>query len=174
MSADAYAESVPVEGERRQVIIPKPGQIVGVRQRLYLTEQVIEPVDVGDSTLVKLSCVDDDAQGQPLEVLWEQELDARIVSDEAWDTLATRGFDPGERFAAYLNTLRWNCVTSTDPKLLQSPFRAGIRLSSANFTDAAQQRNIEVGLLLRSMNVASRLTEFFDYLVGANQLRRAI
>jgi hypothetical protein len=39
--------------------------------------------------------------------------------------LPPAAFDPPQRFAAYLNTLRWNCVTSTDPNLLQSPFRAG-------------------------------------------------
>ena len=107
--------------------IPRPGQIVGVRQRLFLTEEVLSPVDYKESTLIRLSCIDDDAQGRSLEVLWEQELDTRILSEEAWDSIATRGFDPANQFAAYLNTLRWNCVTSTNPRLLQSPFRAGIR-----------------------------------------------
>ncbi|HQU42783.1 MAG TPA: DISARM system SNF2-like helicase DrmD, partial [Pirellulales bacterium] len=37
---------------------------------------------------------------------------------------------PSKFFAAYLNTLRWNCVTSTDPRLFQSPFRAGIKLDA--------------------------------------------
>ena len=74
------------------------------------------------------SCVDDDAQGQKIEALWELELDAEIRSAESWDKLADRGFDPPDRFAAYLNTMRWNCVTSTDARLLQSPFRAGIKL----------------------------------------------
>jgi hypothetical protein len=110
--------------------IPRIGQIAGVRQRLYLTEQTTPPAQPGDSTLVSLSCIEDDAHGQPLEVLWEQELDARILSGEAWDSSATRGFDPGGRFSAYLSPLRWNCVTSTDPRLLQSPFRAGIRLDA--------------------------------------------
>jgi hypothetical protein len=51
-----------------------------------------------------------------------------IRSGENWARLAERGFDPPQRFAAYLNALRWNCVTSTDPRPLQAPFRAGIRL----------------------------------------------
>jgi hypothetical protein len=127
--------------------VPRTGQIVGVRQRLYLVEQVVEPVNPYDSTLVQLSCVDDDAQGQPLEVLWEQELDARILCAEAWESIASRGFDPTQRFAAYLNTLRWNCVTSTDPKLLQSPFRAGIRL------DAYQLEPLRKALLLPRVNL---------------------
>jgi hypothetical protein len=127
--------------------IPDVGQIVGVRQRLYLVDQVVAPTSPNDSTLVQLSCVDDDAQGQPLEVLWERELDARVLSGEAWEAIANRGFDPAQRFAAYLNTLRWNCVTSTDPKLLQSPFRAGIRL------DAYQLEPLRKALLLPRVNL---------------------
>ena len=35
-------------------------------------------------------------------------------------------------------------------------------ISSANFTEAAQQRNIEVGILAQSASLAHRLIEFFD------------
>jgi phosphatidylserine/phosphatidylglycerophosphate/cardiolipin synthase-like enzyme len=45
-------------------------------------------------------------------------------------------------------------------------------VSSANFTEAAQQRNVEVGLLLQSPHVSSRLTEFFESLVEGNHFRR--
>lgn len=58
--------------------IPGVGQIVALRQRLYLVEQSADPVKRGDSTLVRLACLDDDAQGQTLEVLWEKELDQQI------------------------------------------------------------------------------------------------
>lgn len=100
-----------------------PGQIARVRQRQYLVEEVVSSGKASDSTLVRMSCVDDDNQGQPLEVLWEREIDAEVLTGEAWDAIAKRGFDSSKVFAAYLNTLRWNCVTSTDPRLLQSPFR---------------------------------------------------
>ena len=128
-------------------LIPAPGQIASVRQRLYLVEQTVQPPRAGDSTLVKLSCVDDDAQGQRLEVLWEREIDPEIISGEAWDAIAKRGFDPARIFAAYLNTLRWNCVTATDPRLFQSPFRAGIRL------DAYQLEPLRKALLLPRVNL---------------------
>ena len=52
-----------------------PGQIARVRQRTYLVEEIVKPRRAADSTLVRLSCVDDDNQLQPLEVLWEKELD---------------------------------------------------------------------------------------------------
>ena len=128
-------------------IIPTPGQIARVRQRLYLVEQTVPPPKSGDSTLVKLSCVDDDAQGQRLEVLWEREIDPEIITGEAWEAIAKRGFDRPRTFAAYLNTLRWNCVTATDPRLFQSPFRAGIRL------DAYQLEPLRKALLLPRVNL---------------------
>src|ERR1035441_10129058 len=105
--------------------LPDVGQIVAVRQRLYLVEQSIPPVNPGDSTLVRLSCVDDDAQGQTLDVLWEIEPDARAHKSDRWHGLGTREIDDPALFAAYVNTLRWNCVTATDATLLQAPFRAG-------------------------------------------------
>ncbi len=127
--------------------IPAPGQIARVRQRLYLVEQTVPAPNAGDSTLVKLSCVDDDAQGQRLDVLWEREIDPEIITGEAWEAIAKRGFDPARIFAAYLNTLRWNCVTATDPRLFQSPFRAGIRL------DAYQLEPLRKALLLPRVNL---------------------
>ncbi len=126
---------------------PLPGQIARVRQRLYLVEQIVPPPSAPDSTLVKLSCVDDDAQGQRLEVLWEREIDPEILTGEAWDAIAKRGFDQPRLFASYLNTIRWNCVTATDPKLFQSPFRAGIRL------DAYQLEPLRKALLLPRVNL---------------------
>jgi len=64
---------------------PAPGQIARVRQRLYLVDETVPPVRAADSALVRLSCVDDDAQGQPLEVLWERELDAEVLTAEEGD-----------------------------------------------------------------------------------------
>src|SRR5467141_3109790 len=128
-------------------LVPNPGQIARVRQRLYLVEQIVPPPNGGDSTLVRLSCIDDDNQGQPLEVLWERELDPAILMGAAWASMAQRGFDQPILFAAYLHTLRWNCVTSTDPRLFQSPFRAGIRL------DAYQLEPLRKALLLPRVNL---------------------
>ena len=50
-------------------------------------------------------------------------------------------------FAAYLHTLRWNCVTATDPSLFQSPFRAGIRI------DAYQLEPLRKALRLPRVNL---------------------
>src|SRR6202166_2636902 len=159
-----------------ETLVPEIGQIVAVRQRLYLVDYVILPPNLSDSLLLRLSCVDDDAQGQPLDVLWDRELDARVITGEAWDAIAKRGFDPADRFAAYLNTLRWNCVTSTDPNLLQSPFRAGIRLDAYHLEpprkalrlprvnlfiadDVGLGKTIEAGLIARELLMRKKVRE---------------
>jgi phosphatidylserine/phosphatidylglycerophosphate/cardiolipin synthase-like enzyme len=46
-------------------------------------------------------------------------------------------------------------------------------VSSANFTEAGQQRNMEVGLLLESSAIAQRLLRFLDTLVGEGHLKHA-
>jgi phosphatidylserine/phosphatidylglycerophosphate/cardiolipin synthase-like enzyme len=45
-------------------------------------------------------------------------------------------------------------------------------ISSANFTEAAQERNIEIGLLLNSPVLAGRVSEFFERLIQAGFLKR--
>ncbi|MBI5764265.1 MAG: helicase [Planctomycetes bacterium] len=126
--------------------IPTQGQIVRVRQRTYLVEN-LDLRASGTDAVVGLACVDDDAQGQQLQVLWNHELDAEILSGEAWESVAARGFDEPRLFAAYLHTLRWNCVTSTDARLFQSPFRAGIHL------DAYQLEPLRKALVLPRCNL---------------------
>jgi SNF2 domain-containing protein len=128
-------------------VFPEVGQIVRVRQRQYLVEDIVPPPAPDNATLVRLSCLDDDAQGQPLEVLWEAEVDAEVLTGAGWEHLAPRGFDPPRLFSAYLHTLRWNCVTATDPRLFQSPFRAGIRI------DAYQIEPLRKALLLPRVNL---------------------
>ncbi|MDW8373901.1 MAG: DISARM system SNF2-like helicase DrmD [Planctomycetota bacterium] len=126
---------------------PEVGQLVHVRSRTWLVDEVIPPAVPGQSCRVRLACADDDAQGQTLEVLWEYELDRQILQDATWADLATRGFDPPHRFAAFLHTLRWNCVTATDPTLFQAPFRAGIRI------DAYQMEPLRKALRLPRVNL---------------------
>lgn len=125
--------------------IPQAGQLVRVRTRTYLVEAADHLGGVG--TRVCLACLDDDAQGQQLEVIWEIELDAQILAGEAWQAIGKTGFDPARYFSAYIHTLRWNCVTATDPRLFQAPFRAGIRL------DAYQLEPLRKALLLPRVNL---------------------
>ena len=59
---------------------PDVGAFVQVRHRRWLVEAV-EPGDTSDdSTLVTLSCIDDDALGSSLTVLWDAEPNAQVVA----------------------------------------------------------------------------------------------
>ncbi len=147
---------------------PQPGQIVKVRCRRYLVQQVESPkVPEGDA-LVHLVCLEDDAQGQPLSVFWQQELDAEILGQSSWEEVGHRGFDDPRRFSSYFHTLRWNCVTSTKANLFQSPYRAGIQVKAYQLEplrkalkmprvslfiadDVGLGKTIEAGLILREL-----------------------
>jgi hypothetical protein len=115
-----------------------------------------------------LSCLEDDARGERLSVLWEREVDARVLPEPDWKHLASKGFDPPHIFSAYLHALRWNLVTSTDPRLFQAPHRAGIQIMSYQLEplkkalqmprvnlfiadDVGLGKTIEAGLILREM-----------------------
>ncbi len=156
---------------------PAPGRVARLRRRHWLIESVT-PGTAG--TLVSLACLDDDHQGEPLEVLWEAELGAKILDEEAWKSIGRRrdepAFDPPRHFGSFLNTLRWNCVTATDPSLFQAPFRAGIsiepfqleplrkalRLPRVNLfiaDDVGLGKTIESGLVARELLLRRRVRE---------------
>lgn len=126
---------------------PTTGELVHLRSRTWLVEEVIETETPGQSPLVRLACADDDAQGQALDVYWDYELDRRILEEERWGDLAAKGFDAPRPFAAFLHTLRWGCVTATDPNLFQAPFRAGIKI------DAYQMEPLRKALRLPRVNL---------------------
>ena len=170
--------------------LPQIGTLAWVRQRLYLVENVRQPVEPGDSALVSLACVEDDAQGQTLDVLWDIEPDARADQSDRWHGLGTREFDAPALFAAYVNTLRWNCVTATDATLLQAPFRAGIRIEDYQLEplrkafrlprvnlfiadDVGLGKTIEAGLIVReillrkiSLDAIQRPVQRFALILG--------
>lgn len=125
---------------------PTIGELVQVRSRRWLVDDVV-PSKAGQSPLVRLACADDDNQGHTLEVFWDYEPDRRILDEEGWADLASKGFDPPRYFSAFLNTLRWNCVTATDPNLFQAPFRAGIKI------DAYQMEPLRKALRLPRVNL---------------------
>jgi superfamily II DNA or RNA helicase len=126
---------------------PQRGELVRVRSRQWLVDDVIPAAASGHSPIVRLACADDDAQGQALDVFWDCEVDRQILEDERWQDLAAKGFDERRQFAAFLHTLRWNCVTATDPNLFQAPFRAGIKI------DAYQMEPLRKALLLPRVNL---------------------
>jgi hypothetical protein len=123
--------------------LPQPDDLVVVRQRQYLVEAVTPSADLGrpgvpQATRVSLVCLDDDAQGRPLEVLWELELGARIIQPGRQGLGTPEHLDAPPAFRAYLHALRWQCVTATNAQLFQAPFRAGIHILDHQLTPLAK------------------------------------
>jgi hypothetical protein len=96
-----------------------------------LVEDVQAPREDGADTVVSMACMEDQAIGQRLTVFLEREIDFELLGESSWDVVAQRGFDQPGQFSAYLNTLRWNCVTATDAELFQAPYRAGIDVKAS-------------------------------------------
>lgn len=104
-------------------------------------EDVVPPGRIGQQqTLVSLSCIDDDSQGAALDVLWERKIDAAIIAESAWTDLGRRDFDAPQLFSAFLHALRWNLVTSTNPRLFQSPYLACIEVMAYQFPQKKHQK----------------------------------
>ena len=158
----------------RQRIKLKPGAVVRCRTRRYLVEEVQAPQEPGADTVVALACMEDDAIGSRLTVFREREIDFEVLGESSWGAVAQRGFDQPRQFSAYLNTLRWNCVTATDAELFQAPYRAGIDVKAYQLEplrkallmprvglfiadDVGLGKTIEAGLILREMLLRQRI-----------------
>ncbi len=156
--------------------LPYPGDIAVVRHRQYMVEDVIQPPIYGQQTRVKLVCLDDDDAGRELEVFWERELGARVIKPEDKGLGTITKLDAPRHFAAYLHALKWNSVTSTDGKLFQSPFRAGIKLMRHQLVplmkalelpranlfiadDVGLGKTIEAGLVMQELLLRQRVDQ---------------
>ncbi|MDH3728664.1 MAG: DEAD/DEAH box helicase, partial [Myxococcales bacterium] len=161
------AKSLPPPPTFRDEGLPKRGQVVQARHRQWMVEEVCRDRN-GNSPLLKMVCLDDDAPGEALEVLWDLEVGARVI-DPANEGLDPRGrLDPPGHFGAYLHALKWSAVSAADATRFQAPFRAGIKLMVHQLTplmkalelpranlfiadDVGLGKTIEAGLVLQEL-----------------------
>ena len=148
------------------------GQFVEVRGRPWLVEAINDAQP--DLTTVRLSCIADDAQGEQIEVLWDAEIGARVLEDDAWARVGRGAPDSPEVLAAYVKAIRWRSATAADRDLLQAPFRAGIRLDAYQLLplrkalrlprvnlliadDVGLGKTVEAGLVARELLLRRRI-----------------
>src|SRR6266540_3841856 len=119
-----------VTGQPVTTRLPEVGQIVKVRERHWAVAEIESsslPADIvrsgGDpsNTLVTLSSVEDDGQGESLTVAWECEPATAVLEASTLPLVPLDGaFDDPEMLSAFLDAVRWGAVTSADTRSLQA------------------------------------------------------
>ncbi|MBI4918198.1 MAG: DEAD/DEAH box helicase, partial [Acidobacteria bacterium] len=110
-------------------IVPEQGQLVRVRGRHFIVQDVwpgsVDP-KVPPQHRVRLEALDDDRLGEPLDVIWEHEVDATVHDDLGLPR--PDDWDPAGRFDAFLLASRWSLSSVLETLPLQAPFRGAIQI----------------------------------------------
>lgn len=141
--------------------LPLPGQLVDLRHRRYVVLDVgrsaLSPsllqtsspafsgaaqILSGPHHLVSLASVEDDGQGDTLEVVWEREAGAKVLERPAMPRPGLADpdapFDSLQRFDAFMDAVRWNAISSADISALQAPFRSGVEIEDYQLDPVAR------------------------------------
>jgi hypothetical protein len=95
------------------------------------------PTRVRAITRVALECLDDDRMGEEFSVIWEREVNTRVLHADAFPTPSGR-WDHPDMFDAFLTALRWTSSSVLSSAGLQAPFRGAIEIEPYQLEPAAR------------------------------------
>ncbi|MFC5752601.1 DISARM system SNF2-like helicase DrmD [Actinomadura rugatobispora] len=160
--------------------VPAPGQLVTVRNRVWVASDVVQGTMGGRDGgltaraphLVDLVSVEDDAWDERLRVIWE--LEPGAVAHDRHDLPApAAGYDDPRQLDAFLDAVRWGAIASADRTVLQAPFRSGIEIADYQLDpvvralsmprtnlliadDVGLGKTIEAGLVMQELTLRHR------------------
>lgn len=111
------------------VTAPEQGQLVRVRHRHYLVQDVFPGnVEPGEPPVhrIRLEALDDDQLGEMLDVIWEHEVHREV--HDAIGLPRPDAWDPQRRFDAFVLATRWSLTSVLEGLPLQAPFRGNIKI----------------------------------------------
>jgi len=155
--------------------VPEQGQLVRLRQRFWMVQDVVSDQPAASETVthrVQLECLDDDALGETLDVLWEREIAPQLYHSQGLPEPVT--WDSEQRFNAFLAAVQWSNSSVLQTDTIQAPFRAAISIEEyqlepvvraltmprANLLiadDVGLGKTIEAGLVIQEMLARRRI-----------------
>jgi len=162
--------------------VPEPGELVRVRGQQWVVasrrtsrlpqDELASKVPPG-RTMVTLTSVSDDDQGDELTVVWEIEPGREVLPATRLPEVTGTSWDVPEVLGAFLDAVRWGTVASADDQTLQAPFRAGITVEDYQLEPVAKAlamprvallladdvglgKTIEAGLVVQEMLLRNR------------------
>ena len=159
--------------------IPEQGQMVTVRNRYYIVNdvEVSNTTDASNSLhKVSLECLDEDMMGEEIEIIWEIELEdyKQVIEVIEIPQPERNKFDTWNTFKAFIHAINWSKSSLIFSDYYISPFRAAIDLKDfqleplaravsmprANLLiadDVGLGKTIEAGLIIQEFLAQQRI-----------------
>ena len=148
-----------------------PGCFVRARSKAWVVDRAWS---LGATSVIDLVSIEDDSQGESLQITLAPEVGAQILDPQDWSPLLRASFEGPDRLGAFLRAAQWRSASAADRRLFQAPFRAGIRLEAYQLLPLAKAlelarvnlliaddvglgKTVEAGLIVRELLLRRRV-----------------